>query len=62
MNINKCKYCKGDMVNTGAPIWEDFCPNENCVEDYRKEFYKGVRESIEDSEYKEYLRLKEKYE
>ncbi|WP_447407243.1 hypothetical protein, partial [Clostridium perfringens] len=27
------KYCRGCgtlMLNCGAPIWEDYCPNEKC--------------------------------
>lgn len=26
-----CKGCGTTLVNTGAPIWEDYCPNEQCT-------------------------------
>lgn len=25
-----CPYCQTQKVNTGAPIWEDYCPNREC--------------------------------
>ncbi|PSJ60805.1 hypothetical protein [Pseudaminobacter soli (ex Li et al. 2025)] len=32
-----CPSCGTPRENTGAPVWEDFCPNEECTHD-RDEF------------------------
>lgn len=26
-----CPYCGTEMKNTGAPIWEDYCPKDECT-------------------------------
>lgn len=37
-----CPYCATPMRNTGAPIWEDYCPNEGCS-GHREEFKAQLR-------------------
>jgi hypothetical protein len=45
----------------GAPIWDTYCPNEEC--DYeRKRMVAGVRAVMERREREEYERLKAKFE
>lgn len=34
-----CKFCNGEMKNCGAPIWEYYCPNDECTQLYQKEFF-----------------------
>lgn len=30
----KCKGCGARMIDTGPPIWESFCSNEECTHDH----------------------------
>lgn len=39
---NLCKGCGAQRVDTGPPIWEDYCPNEECTYD-KDEFFAGFR-------------------
>jgi hypothetical protein len=57
---DKCPACGTALAETGAPIWESYCPNDACTYE-REQFYKGVRETIERREREEYERLKAKY-
>lgn len=38
-----CPYCQTQMVNCGAPIWEDYCPNDACT-GHRDAFWAAMRE------------------
>lgn len=42
MTGEKCPRCGTATVNTGSPIWEDYCPNEDCTYD-REQFGITVR-------------------
>lgn len=44
-----CPYCGTQMVNTGSPIWEDYCPNDDC-HGHAEEFAAGVRRAIKQSQ------------
>lgn len=39
-----CPHCGTQMVNCGAPIWEDYCPNKACT-GQRDEFFQRLRET-----------------
>lgn len=39
-----CPYCATQMVNSGSPIWEDYCPNTECT-GARDEMFRQVREA-----------------
>jgi len=30
MGEHTCKFCGTQKVNTGAPLWEDYCPASDC--------------------------------
>ena len=35
MNNDVCEYCGSGLVETGAPIWETYCPNTECDREKR---------------------------
>jgi len=39
-----CPYCDTQMVNCGAPLWEDYCPNDACT-GHRDEFFRSIAEN-----------------
>lgn len=61
--MKNCPDCNTELVNTGAPIWEDICPNKECDEPTAKanlgRIIKAINASFEKQRLKE---LKEKYE
>lgn len=42
-NPGPCPYCRTPMENCGAPIWEDYCPNDACT-GHRDAFRASLRE------------------
>jgi hypothetical protein len=40
--MNQCPKCGTELAETGAPIWETYCPNKECSHDW-DEFAKGLR-------------------
>lgn len=46
LTTGPCPYCGTQMVNCGAPIWEDYCPNETCTGE-RDAMFARVREAHE---------------
>ena len=56
-----CERCGTEKKETGAPIWEIYCPNKDCTLD-KERFYEGVREAIERAEREMYEQLKRKFE
>ena len=40
-----CPYCGTQMENSGAPIWEDYCPSEACT-GHREAFWAALRSRV----------------
>ncbi len=49
LDIKACPYCGTKMVNTGTPIWEDYCPNDDC-HGHRDEFFQSLAKEIDRQE------------
>lgn len=39
-----CPYCQTPMLNVGAPIWDDYCPNLDCY-GHRDAFFAALKSS-----------------
>lgn len=44
---NLCKGCGTQRIDTGPPIWEDYCPNKECTYD-KDDFFAGLRAHMEE--------------
>lgn len=33
--MKNCEYCGTELAQTGAPIWEEYCPNKSCDREAR---------------------------
>lgn len=51
----KCPYCETKMVNSGAPIWEDYCPNKDCT-GHRDALIASIRERLAETVRQERIR------
>lgn len=41
----ECPYCGTQMVETGAPIWEEYCPNDAC-DGHRKAMFAAISKQV----------------
>lgn len=58
---DNCPDCGTKMAETGAPIWDVYCPNKACGREKRL-MREGVARVIGQRERAEYERLKAKFD
>lgn len=47
--MSVCEGCGAAMKETGAPIWEEYCPNQQCTYQ-RDQFFAQVRANMAETE------------